>query len=214
MRIQTRAVLFDSDGVLIDSHHHVVAAWKQLAAEFALDFDVLIGELVGVPSADTFGRHLPPEQANRAVERLEDVEVAMATTIEPMPGALRFLDQLPAGSWTIVTSASRRLAEARWRGAGIPIPPNFVTADDVAAGKPNPDPYQVGAHMLGVDPGQCVVFEDSAPGGIAGATAGATVVAVGDQPWSTHPIARVDALHQVTAQPGGPPITLIFDQVG
>lgn len=214
MRIETRAVLFDSDGVLIDSHHHVVKAWKQLANEFGLDFDALIRELVGVPAAATLGRHLPPEVATRAVARLEDLEIELAATVDAIPGAVRLLDQLPAGSWTIVTSASRRLAEARWRGAGIPFPPRVITADDVTTGKPNPEPYQAAARMLGEDPGGCVVFEDSAAGGIAGETAGTSVIAVGDQPWSTQPVARVNTLVDVTAKQDGPQLMLVINQSG
>jgi sugar-phosphatase len=211
MRITTSAVMFDSDGVLIDSHAHVAVAWRQVAAEFDLDFDVLIKELAGVPSEATFSRHLPAAEVTRAVRRLEDLEVDLADSSKALPGALRLLEQLPADSWTIVTSGSRRLAEARWRGAGIPIPPRVVTADDVTAGKPNPEPYQTAAHMLGVDPRHSVVFEDSAAGGKAGELAGATVIAVGNQPWSTQPVARVETLTEVNAQPGGPPITLVVD---
>lgn len=212
MRIEVTAVLFDSDGVLIDSHHQVLVAWKQLSDEFDLDYEKLLGELAGVRSEDTLGRYLPPERARQAVGRLEDLEVELARGSRPLPGALHLLDKLPAESWTIVTSGSRRLAESRWRGAGIPIPPRVITAEDVAAGKPDPEPYLAAARLLEVDPRSCVVFEDSPAGGAAGEAAGATVIAVGNQPWKTEPEARVDDLSRVTAGSGGPPIELILDR--
>jgi len=210
MRITAAALLFDSDGVLLDSHRHVAAAWQQLADEFGLDFDILIKELVGVPAATTLGRHLPRAIAGRAVGRLEDLEVELATTVQPLPGAVRLLSRLPAGKWTIVTSASRRLAEARWRSAGIPFPSHVVTADDVAAGKPSPEPFQEAAALLGVQPGNCVVFEDSAAGGVAAEAAGAIAIAVGNQSWETDPAARIGTLAEVGVRQSGSEITLIL----
>jgi len=211
MRITASALLFDSDGVLLDSHRHVAAAWQQLAKEFDLDFAILIKELVGVPAATTLARHLPRAVAERAVGRLEDLEVELAATVQPLPGALRLLNKLPAGRWTIVTSASRRLAEARWHSAGIPIPAHVVTADDVAAGKPDPEPFQAAATILGAQPKDCVVFEDSSAGGAAAAAAGATAVAVGEQPWGTAPAARIGTLAEVTVHQNGSELTLILD---
>ena len=205
MLIEAEAVLFDNDGVLVDSHHETEEAWRQLAREFDLDITPLLVELVGVRAVDTLGRHLPPDQLGPAVDRLEDLEVELAPDTRPLTGAIELLDQLPAGSWTIVTSATRRLAEARWRGAGIPIPDHPVTAEDVTRGKPDPEPFLAGARRLGVDPTRCVVFEDSPSGGAAGSAAGAVVVAVGDQRWAREPAVRVADLTQVAGSsgPGG-----------
>jgi sugar-phosphatase len=211
MQIMASALLFDSDGVLIDSHRHVVAAWQQLAEEFDLDFDTLIKELVGVPAAETLGRYLPDTAASRAVSRLEDLEVELAESVQPIPGAIRLLEQIPAGRWTIVTSASRRLAEARWQSAGIPIPSHVVTADDVIAGKPDPEPYEAAAAILGAEPKDCVVFEDSSAGGVAAEAAGATVIAVGDQPWKANPAVRIDTLSEVTVEKNGSKLTLLLE---
>ncbi len=208
MRIEAAALLFDSDGVLIDSHYLVNAAWRQLAEEFGLDFDVLSGQFTGVRAEDTLRHHLPDDSLQRAVDRLEDIEVDMAAACTPLEGAIELLDRLPDGVWTIVTSGSTRLAEARWRGAGIPVPPKVITADDVAAGKPDPEPYLRAAALLGLDPAESVVFEDSSPGGEAGKAAGATVIAVGDQPWSSTPAARVADLSHVTASPTALGVTL------
>ncbi len=210
MQIQAKAILFDSDGVLIDSHDHVVVAWRQIAEEFGLDEAELTRNMIGVRSVDTLSRFLPPDETARAISRLEDIEVALAADSTSMPGACELLDRLPDGSWTIVTSGSARLAQARWRSAGIPIPGAIITADDVSTGKPSPEPYLAAAAALGVDPRHAVVFEDSSPGGEAGKAAGAAVIAVGHQKWSTTPAARVDDLSRVTASPGPSGITLVI----
>lgn len=192
-------VLFDNDGVLVDSHPQVVAAWTALATEYHLDIDRLLIELIGRRAADTLGQYLDGDALQAATRRLEDLEVGAAVDTQPLAGALELLAQLPVGTWTIVTSGSSRLATARWQGAGIPIPANVVTADDVTAGKPDPEPFLVGARRLGMDPLRTVVFEDSPSGGQAGLAAGATVIAVGNQPWPGEPHARVTDLSQVSA---------------
>ncbi len=102
-----------------------------------------------------------------------------------------------------MTSASRRLALARWSGARIPIPTHTVTADDVTRGKPDPEPFVTGASRLGVDIADCLVFEDSESGARAGLSAGARVIAVGDIPWSFEPLARVPDLSFATVLPTG-----------
>ncbi len=192
------AILFDSDGVLVDSHQRVEVAWRLLAAEFDLDGDRLLRELVGRRADDTLSAHLPPGPLEEAVARLEDLEVSTAAGTPPIPGAVALLDGLPAHRWAIVTSASRRLASARWRGAGIPVPDTVVTAEDVTRGKPDPEPFVTGARRLGVDPARCLVLEDSAPGGEAARSAGAAVVAVGAQPWTVAPTARIGDLTAMT----------------
>lgn len=195
------AVLFDSDGVLVDSHVQVVESWTRLATEFGLDIDRLLTELVGVRAVDTLGRYLTGGRLVAACDRLEDLEVETAGGTVPVAGAASLLAALPDGRWTIVTSATRRLGTARWRGAGLPVPDRLVTADDVTAGKPDPEPFLAAARVLGVDPTRCLVFEDSASGGRAAQAAGAAVVAVGDQPWPFEPVARVPDLRSVRVVP-------------
>ena len=123
---------------------------------------------------------------------------ALAAQTPPIAGAVELTASLPAGSWSVVTSASRRLAIARWAGAGITPPAKTVTADDITLGKPHPEPFLSGARLLGADPNRCVVFEDSPSGGIAGNAAGATVIAVGDLEWAIKPAARIADLTQVS----------------
>jgi mannitol-1-/sugar-/sorbitol-6-phosphatase len=198
------ALLFDSDGVLVDSHAQVDVAWRALADEFTLDFSVLASQLVGVPARQTLARHLAGPRLDAAVDRLEDLEVETAATTSAVSGAPELLAALPARSWAVVTSATRRLGRARWAGAGIPMPTFSITADDVPRGKPAPDPYLAGAGLLGASPSRCVVFEDSAAGGDAAVAAGAAVVAVGDQAWRVVAHVRIPDLTgvRVEAAPG------------
>lgn len=194
MRLEAAALLFDNDGVLVDSHHQVEVAWRALAAEFGLDPDRIMEQVMGVRTLDSLPRLLPADDVPAAVARIEELELAGATGTVALPGAVDLVGGLPADRWTIVTSGSRRLAEARWRGAGIPIPPKPVTADDVDRGKPDPEPYLRGAERLGVDPTRCLVFEDADPGARAGIAAGARVIAVGGDTWDVEPVARIPDL--------------------
>jgi sugar-phosphatase len=210
------ALMFDSDGVLVDSHAQVDVAWRALADEFALDFTMLATQLVGVPARQTLARHLDGARLEAAVDRLEDLEVETAATTAAVRGAPELLAALPADRWAVVTSATRRLGEARWSGAGIPMPLLAITADDVERGKPAPDPYLAAAALLRVDPARCLVFEDSAAGGDAAVAAGATVAAVGDQVWRVTEAVRVADLATVRVEPapgGGLFVTFTGDAV-
>ena len=199
--LQVAGVLFDNDGVLVDSHAEGETAWRQLAAEFGLDTDRVLAEMPGVRAVDTLSRHLPPHMVPSAERRLEDLEVAGAEGTAAIVGGPSLVASLPPGRWTVVTSASKRLAEARWRAAGIPFPECPVVAEDVTEGKPSPEPFLVGAARIDAAPERCVVFEDSPSGGRAAVAAGALVIAVGGQPWpqDLQPVARIDDLAAVSA---------------
>lgn len=195
--------MFDSDGVLVDSHLDGHRAWSQLAAEFSFELtDEVFASLAGVRPADSLARFVQSDELDAAVARLEDLEVRLAGSTKALPGARELLESLGGEGWAIVTSASERLAQARWDGAAIPRPPIIVAADDVTLGKPDPEPYLQGARALGVDIGACVVFEDSPSGAASGLSAGATVVGVGDQPWTVKPAGRVVSLADVRISPG------------
>lgn len=201
--IRADAVLFDSDGVLVDSHAQVDVAWKTVASRFDLDWELLRHELVGVPARQTLARHLGGDALDDAVAQLEELEVETAAATRPIGGAVELTSSLPLGAFAIVTSATRRLGLARWAGAGIAVPEIVVTADDVERGKPDPEPFLTAAARLGVDPRRCVVLEDSDAGGTAARAAGATVVAVGGARWTTPPAVRVADLHTVVATSRG-----------
>ncbi len=173
-----RGVLFDMDGVLVDSTGAVARVWSVWAGKHGLDPETVVKIAHGRPSISTIRELLPlgdHEAEDREVERLEIEDVEGITAL---PGAAELLRLLPANQYAIVTSATRPLAEVRLRAAGLPVPENLVTARDAKRGKPHPDPYLMGAQLLRVPPVECVVIEDAPSGIRAGKAAGARVVAL------------------------------------
>ena len=178
IEIRCAALLFDMDGVLIDSTPAVARVWRQWALEHGFHPEEVIQGAHGRPSIATIRHYLPHadyELENREVERreIEDLEGVVV-----LPGARELLNSLPRDCWTIVTSATKALAEVRLRAAGLPIPERWVNADDIKHGKPDPEPYLKAASLLGFAPGKCVVFEDVPSGIRSGKAAGARVVAL------------------------------------
>jgi mannitol-1-/sugar-/sorbitol-6-phosphatase len=175
--IHCSALLFDMDGVLIDSTPAVARVWRRFAIEHGLDPKELVPRAHGRPSIVTLRDYFPDanyEEMNNEVERqeIEDLEGVVA-----LPGSLELLRRLPTERWTIVTSATRALAEVRLRAAGLPVPQCIVTADDIENPKPQPDPYLKAASVLGVPATECIVVEDVPAGIRAGKAAGAKVIA-------------------------------------
>ena len=175
--IHCSAVLFDLDGVLIDSTPAVTRVWRQWAMEHGFDPEQVVARVHGRPSLATVREYLPTaDQAaeNREIERRE---IEDADGIITLPGARELLLQLPAKRWTIATSCTRSLAEVRLRAAGLPVPERIVTSTEVTLGKPHPEPFLKAAAKLGFPASECVVVEDVAAGIRAGKAAGATVIA-------------------------------------
>ena len=176
--IRCRGVLFDLDGVLVDSTPAVARVWAGWAREHGFDPDEVVRKAHGRPSIATIRELLPNgdhEAENREVERRE---IADIEGVIPLPGALELLRSLPADRWAIVTSCTRPLAGVRIAAAGLPTPEHLVTSSDVQCGKPDPEPYLKGAESLGLPAAECVVFEDAPAGIRAGKAAGARVVAL------------------------------------
>ncbi|CAL9393933.1 HAD-IA family hydrolase [Streptomyces sp. NPDC057838] len=180
MTIHAHALLFDNDGTLVSSLASVDRCWTRWAAEYGITPEEFARvELHGRPAAEIAADLLPAGIVPEAVARIEDLEVEDVPNggVELLPGTRAFLDSLPAERWAVVTSATRRLAEARLDAVGI-LPKTLVAADDVTRGKPDPEPYLLAARALGVDPARCVVFEDAPAGLAAGRAAGMTTVAL------------------------------------
>jgi len=172
------ALLFDMDGVLINSTPAVARVWTGWAVEHGFDPNEVIAHAHGRPSIATIREYLPNsdyEAENREVERreIEDLE-----GVVPLPGALDLLRSLPEDRWTIVTSCTRPLAEVRIKAAGLPLPKKLITSNDISHGKPHPEPYLKAARLLGFSPADCIVFEDVPAGVRSGKAAGARVIAL------------------------------------
>ncbi len=176
-QIGCSALLFDMDGVLIDSTPAVARVWSRWAQAHGFRPEEVVAKAHGLPSITTVREYLPDadhEAENRLVERseMEDLEGVL-----PLAGARELLAQLPRKRWTIVTSSTRPLAEVRLRAAGLAIPEKLITSSDIINGKPHPEPYLKAASMLGCAAAECVVVEDVPAGIEAGLAAGARVIA-------------------------------------
>jgi sugar-phosphatase len=176
--ISCAALLFDMDGVLVDSTPAVARVWARWAARHGFDATEVVHRAHGRPSITTVREYLPNGDQLAESKEIERDEMTDLEGIVPLPGALELLSMLPRGRWTIVTSCSRRLAEVRLKTSGLPQPEVFVTSSDIQDGKPAPDPYLKGAAVLGFAARDCVVVEDATAGVRSGKAAGARVIAL------------------------------------
>jgi sugar-phosphatase len=175
--IRCRAILFDLDGVLLDSAAAVERAWERWAGQHGLDVDAVLAEAHGRRTRDTIRVVAPWLDVEAETQALEEAESADTDGVVALAGAVSLLESLPAGSWAVATSGTRMLATTRLAHGGIPLPDVLVTADDVEHGKPAADPYVAAASALGVEPSRCLVVEDAPAGVASGRAAGATVLA-------------------------------------
>ena len=173
-----RGLLFDLDGVLVDSTAAVVRVWRQWAVEHGLDSQIVVDLALGRRSLETVQMVAPHLDAEAENLKVEAMEIADKDGVIALPGAAALLRSLPPDRYTLVTSATRILAVARLGYADLPVPQHFVSADDVTQGKPFPDPYLKGAALLGVSPAGCVAFEDTPAGIEAARAAGMRVIAL------------------------------------
>jgi sugar-phosphatase len=171
-----KGILFDCDGVLVDSDVSVLRSWRRWAVEFGFDPDEVTLLVHGRRSADTVAQLLPSSKRAHGVERIDRIELDDAAAVRAVSGAVRLVTSMPAGSWAVVTSGTYALATARLRAAGFAVPDVLVTADDVARGKPDPEGYLAAAAQLGRTPHETIVLEDAQAGIEAARAAGVSAV--------------------------------------
>jgi sugar-phosphatase len=173
--------LFDLDGVLIDSSASAARHWGMFAAEYGLDPAGVIARIPGrraIDSVREFIPHAAEDEIIAAAAAQEQAALSDHDGVVALPGARELLTALGPSGWAVVTSSPQALAAVRLGIAGLPHPPVLVAAEDVSAGKPDPEPYLTAAKRLGADADDCWVFED-APAGIAAArAAGMHVIAL------------------------------------
>ena len=195
MIFSTKAVLFDMDGVLLNSAPAVERVWHAWALAHGLDPVRVVEQAHGHRSIETIRAVAPELDAEKENITVEQMEIDDWDGVTALPGAAELLSFLPPDRLTIVTSATRPLAIARLGYAGLPVPARIITADDVANGKPSPEPYLKGAALLGFAANECLVFEDT-PAGIAAArTAGAAAIAL----HTTYPISALREANAIVA---------------
>lgn len=181
--LHASAILFDMDGVLVDSREVTERAWRQWAAGRGYDAAAILPIAHGRRAGDTI-RIIAPELD--PIAEAADLDAAEANDFEGMveiPGAAALVGSLQRRRWAIVTSAGTQLALGRLNASHVPAPDCIISADMITRGKPDPEGYLKGAAALGVAPDECVVFEDAPPGIEAARRAGMRVVGVA----TTHP---------------------------
>lgn len=202
MRSFFKGLLFDNDGVLVDSMPAAIKAWQNWGEKYSPGFQ-LRNEHHGKRAQDLVLAMVGEKLFKEADDYINQLEQDLAHETIALEGSVDLTKSLKPGSWTIVTSANPNLAKARLQAAGIPIPKELVTAWDVENGKPHPEPYLKGAENLGFDISECVVFEDAPSGIQAGLDAGAgLLVGVTEQGLHTKADLVVKSLLGITFQDG------------
>jgi HAD superfamily hydrolase (TIGR01509 family) len=196
------AVIFDNDGLTLDTEHTWTRAESALYArygtEFTLDHKREMLGTSGAKSALTMERHLdqPGRGDELRIELRELVHAELAGAgVEPMPGAAALIAALRERSVPIglATNSGREFATRALRAAGLYE--HFdavVSAEDVEHPKPAPDVYLAAAAAVGAEPEECVALEDSETGVAAARAAGMTVIGV-----PSFPGIALDAAHLV-----------------
>lgn len=176
MILTCRAILFDLDGVLLDSTLAVERVWRRWADLRKIDPQLVMENAHGRRTIETIRIVAPKLDADLETSKVEQMEIADKDGIVAVPGAAELLRSLPSANFAVVTSATRALATARLQHAGLFVPKNLISADDVTRGKPSPEPYLKGAALLGFAPADCLVFEDTPAGIESGKSAGMRVI--------------------------------------
>lgn len=200
--IECGAVLFDLDGVLVDSTPAVTRVWRGWAMEHGYDPAGIVKLAHGRRAIETVELVAPHLDSAAELVELERRELEDTDGLIVFPGAARLLAALPSECWTVVTSGTRRLATKRLRLAGLPVPEKMVSADEVTLGKPDPAPFLRGAELLDLRPEECVVIEDAPSGVEAAHRAGMTTFVIPttySRPELSHADVLLESLDQLQA---------------
>lgn len=177
--LTARALLFDLDGVLVDSIESVEYAWRQWAISHNLDADAILHVVHGRRAADTVAAVAPHLNLNDEVAALSQSESTESRGLHPIEGASALVSRLGTHQWAVVTSGTRAVATFRLRVGGVPMPDTLIAAEDVSKGKPDPEGYLKAAQLLGFQASECIVVEDAPAGLRAARAAGMQSVGIG-----------------------------------
>ena len=162
-RFECRAILFDLDGVLVDSTRHIEQQWRSWALAKGLSPEPFLRVCHGRRALETIQLAAPELDAAAEIAAFRPDPLSEVADLPPVEGAAHLLRLLPSGSWAVATSGTRATATARLHGAGLPEPAVLICAEDVVRGKPDPDVYLAAAARMEVIPSECIVVEDARP---------------------------------------------------
>ena len=209
--VTARAALFDMDGTLVNSTAVVERIWLEWARPHRLDPETVLSVVHGRQGHLSMAILLPDRPHQQNIDENQALlarESADVTGVVAIPGAADILTAITGHPHALVTSADVPLMTARMSAAGLRIPDQIVTAEDVSASKPDPEGFLRAARMLGASPEDCIVFEDSGAGIQAGLAAGMRVIGVGGHAAAHQPSYLVDDLTQITLSPAPEGFTL------
>ena len=191
--MKVKGILFDMDGVLVSSIGSVVRCWREWAEHYEIPNAEVFMVPHGMRAIEIVTSLRPDIDPQEGLRFIEDLEMNDVADLVVLPGVRVLLQSLPVERWAIVTSATKRLLLGRLQAAGLPVPERIISADMVERGKPDPEPYQRGAELLGLRPEDCLVVEDAPSGLGAGLAAGCRVLGVA----GTHSVDDLKDAHWV-----------------
>jgi len=191
--VKVKGILFDMDGVLVSSIGSVVRCWREWAEHYEIPNAEVFMVPHGMRAIEIVTSLRPDIDPQEGLRFIEDLEMNDVADLVVLPGVRVLLQSLPVERWAIVTSATKRLLLGRLQAAGLPVPERIISADMVERGKPDPEPYQRGAELLGLRPEDCLVVEDAPSGLGAGLAAGCRVLGVA----GTHSVDDLKDAHWV-----------------
>jgi sugar-phosphatase len=208
-QLQCSAILFDLDGVLVDSTQSIITVWTAWAQKNNLKPEDVLGVIHGRRTLEALQLLAPHLNAGAEAHAIEAGITNIKDGTIAIPGAARLLKSLPADRWCVVTSGMGEFAKTRLQSANLPIPKVLVSAGDVTKGKPHPEPYLKGAQLLGMEPAKCVVIEDALNGIQAGQAAGMKVIGVA----TTYPAAELKEANVVVQTLDDITATIVASQI-
>ena len=193
----TKGVLFDLDGVVVDSESIYTQFWSDIDKLYPTGVENFAIAIKGNTVQRILADYFPDNDVKQDIlERIKDFEINMR--YKPFAEAIRFINELKRNQFriAIVTSSSQKKMDNLYAQN-----PGFremfdavVTGDMVSHSKPDPEPYLLGAKAIGVAPESCYVFEDSISGIESGIRAGATVIGLA----TTLPYDKIDGKAHLT----------------
>lgn len=159
-----RVLLFNLDGVLVDSLANRERHWSEWSQRHQLDVTQVLSSLNTNTTLEIIQKFTPTLPAEIEARYLNDRQKLDTRDVVAMPGALKLLEQLSPEQWAIVTSDPALLAKARLRAARLPQPRLLISGLDVKQDKPYPEGYLKGAALIHADPEECLIIEDTLAG--------------------------------------------------
>lgn len=201
------AVLFDMDGTLVDSEPVWFETEVRLLGEYGFELGLehwraVLGKPNHIACAYLVEVSGIPLTWQELGERIEaEMVVRLAEGLELLPGVKELLVELQEAGVpaALVSASSRRIVDACLSAGSADFFRHTVSGNDIVRAKPHPDPYLRAAELLGVDPADCVVIEDSPTGAASGVAAGCRVLAV---PHAAAPVPDIPGVTRVASLDG------------